>query len=94
MPLTKIADGIRTGLAGRSFDGSLKFDCGADGVIILAAGDVSTVDRDTDCALHLSTENLQKLLAGKLNPMTAVMLGKIRITGDMPTALKLARLLG
>ncbi|MDA5092965.1 SCP2 sterol-binding domain-containing protein [Aliiroseovarius sp. KMU-50] len=94
MPLQKIAESIQAGLDGRGFDGSLKFDCGEDGVIVLADNTASTQDRDTDCELRLSTENLQKLLAGKLNPMTAVMMGKIKISGDMPTALKLAKLLG
>ncbi|WP_289042913.1 SCP2 sterol-binding domain-containing protein [uncultured Aliiroseovarius sp.] len=94
MPLQKIAEGIQAGLDGRGFDGSLKFDCGPDGVIVLADNHASTQDRDTDCALRLSTEHLQQLLAGKLNPMTAVMMGKIKISGDVPTALKLAKLLG
>ncbi|MFW8593839.1 SCP2 sterol-binding domain-containing protein [Cribrihabitans neustonicus] len=94
MALQDIADGIQAGLAGKSFDGSLKFDCGDDGVIVLADGSAATLDRDTDCTLRLSTENLQKLLAGKLNPMTAVMMGKIRISGDMGVAMKLSKLIG
>ncbi|MGR3761248.1 SCP2 sterol-binding domain-containing protein [Roseobacteraceae bacterium NS-SX3] len=94
MPLQDIATGIRSGLAGKSFDGSLKFDCGPDGVIVLAGGNASTEDRDTDCTLRLSTENLKKLLTGKLNPMTAVMMGKIRISGDMGVAMKLSKLIG
>lgn len=93
MPLTDIAQGIQTGLGGHGFDGSLKFDCGADGVIVLADNTVSTQDRDTNCVLHLSTENLKKLLTGKLNPMTAVMMGKIKITGDMSVAMRLGKLL-
>ena len=93
MPLSKIAEDIQVGLDGRRFDGSLKFDCGEDGVVILADSGVSTVDRETDCALRLSTENLQRLLVGKLNPMTAVMMGKIKISGEVPTALRLAKLL-
>lgn len=94
MPLQTIADGIQSGLEGRNFNGSLKFDCGEDGVIVLADNAASTLDRDTDCTLRLSTENLQKLLAGKLNPMTAVMMGKIKLSGDMTTAMQLAKLLG
>lgn len=94
MALEDIAQGIRTGLTGKTFDGSLKFDCGDDGVIVLSQGDATTQDRDTDCTLRLSADNLQKLLAGKLNPMTAVMMGKIKVSGDMGVAMKLSKLIG
>ncbi len=91
--MDEIAAGIEQGLNGKSFDGSLKFDCGNDGVVILADGAVLTADQDTDCTLKLSRDNLVKLLKGKLNPMTGVMTGKLKISGDMPTALRLAKLL-
>ncbi|MBE1286013.1 MAG: sterol carrier protein [Rhodobacteraceae bacterium] len=93
MALQDIANGIQAGLADKSFDGSLKFDCGDDGVIVLADNAASTQDSDTDCTLRLSTDNLKKLLTGKLNPMTAVMMGKIKISGDMSVAMKLGQLL-
>jgi putative sterol carrier protein len=35
-----------------------------------------------------------KLLSGKLNPMTAFALGKIKVSGDMSVALKLSQLVG
>lgn len=91
--IQEIADRIQTGLAGKSFDGSLKFDCGEDGVIVLADNQATTQDRDTACTIRLSTENLQKLLAGKLNPMTGVMMGKLKLSGDMAVAMKLGQLL-
>ena len=91
--LERIAEGINQGLSGRGFDGSLKFDCGADGVIVLADGVASTEDRDTDCTIALSLENLQKLLTGKLNPMTGVMMGKLKISGNPAVAMKLGSLL-
>ena len=94
MELTETLQTIRAGLEGRSFDGSLKFDCGSAGRIVIANGAASTEDRDTDCTLTLSSGNLEKLLAGKLNPMTAVMMGKIKISGDMGVAMKLSKLIG
>ncbi|CUH86529.1 Putative sterol carrier protein [Phaeobacter sp. CECT 5382] len=94
MALEDIAKGISDGLQGKSFDGSLKFDCGDDGVIILADGGATTQDRDTDCTIALSQDNLVKLLTGKLNPMTGVMMGKLKISGDMGTAMKLGKLIG
>ncbi len=92
--LEDIADDICKGLDGKRFDGSLKFDCGDDGVIILDNGHVATRDQPTDCTLRLSTDNLKKLLRGQLNPMTAVMMGKIKISGDMAVAMKLGKLIG
>jgi putative sterol carrier protein len=92
--LEQIATDIRKGLDGKSFDGSLKFDCGSDGVIVLNNGRVTTDELSTDCTLRLSTENLKKLLRGQLNPMTAVMMGKIKISGDMGVAMKLGKLIG
>ncbi len=94
MALEDIAQGISDGLRGKTFDGSLKFDCGSDGVIILADGTASTDNRDTDCTISLTQENLVKLLTGKLNPMTGVMMGKLKISGDMATAMKLGKLIG
>ncbi|WP_406650605.1 SCP2 sterol-binding domain-containing protein [Aliisedimentitalea scapharcae] len=89
-----IARGIQDELSGKAFDGSLKFDCGEDGVIVLADNTASTTDQNTDCTLRLSRANLEKLLTGQLNPMTAVMMGKIKVSGDMGVAMKLGQLLG
>ncbi len=92
--LQDIADGIQKGLNGKGFDGSLKFDCGEDGVIVLADNTASTKDRETDCTIRISRENLTKLLTGKLNPMTGFALGKLKISGNMSVAMKLGKLLG
>ncbi|WP_071675859.1 SCP2 sterol-binding domain-containing protein [Nioella nitratireducens] len=93
MALDDIADRIRAGLTGRGFDGSLKFDCGEDGVIVLADGTATTEDRATDCTLSLSRDNLVNLLAGRLNPMTGLMMGKLKVAGNPAVAMKLSQLL-
>lgn len=94
MPLDTIAADISRTLETKRFTGSLKFDCGEAGVIVLADGIASTADRDTDCTLKISEENLVKLLTGKLNPMTGVMMGKLKVSGDLTVAMGLAKLLG
>lgn len=94
MALHDIAAGISKGLAGKSFIGTLKFDCGSGGVIVLADGSASTEDRDTDCTIRISEENLAKLLTGKLNPMTGIAMGKLKISGNMGVAMSLGRLIG
>lgn len=93
MSLEPIAADIRRALETRSFNGSLTFDCGADGVIVLVDGTATTEPRATDCTLTISRENLLSLLAGKLNPMMALATGKLKLSGDMTVALGLARLL-
>ena len=92
--LEQIVERMQKELAEKSFDGSLKFDCGDEGVIVLSDGTATTEDQDTDCTIRMTLDNLVKLLTGKLNPMTGVMTGKLKISGDMGVAMKLGKLLG
>ncbi|SEM48481.1 Putative sterol carrier protein [Gemmobacter aquatilis] len=92
--MEQIAADIRKALETKSFSGSLKFDCGAAGVIVLADGTATTQDRETDCTLRLSQENLVNLLKGKLNPMMALAMGKLKLSGNPGVAMGLAKLLG
>ena len=72
---------------------TLKFDCGTDGVIVIdGAAKPSTVDntdRDTDCTIALTIDTLGDMMSGELNPTTAFMTGRIKVSGDMGVALKL-----
>ncbi|MEM6565804.1 MAG: SCP2 sterol-binding domain-containing protein, partial [Pseudomonadota bacterium] len=43
--------------------------------------------------IGISLANLEKLIAGKLNPMTAFATGRLKVSGDMAVALKLGKLL-
>ncbi|SHJ85711.1 Putative sterol carrier protein [Shimia gijangensis] len=92
--LQQIVERMQKELQTRTFDGSLKFDCGDDGVVVLTNGTATDVDQDTDCTIKISEDNLVKLLTGKLNPMTGVMTGKLKVSGDMGVAMKLGQLLG
>ncbi|SMP05413.1 SCP2 sterol-binding domain-containing protein [Shimia sagamensis] len=91
--LAQIAAQMAEGLKDRTFDGSLKFDCGDAGVVVLADNTATQEDRETDCTVSISEDNLVKLLAGDLKPTTALMLGKLKVSGDMGTAMKLGQLL-
>ncbi|HMO06814.1 MAG TPA: SCP2 sterol-binding domain-containing protein [Paracoccaceae bacterium] len=94
MTLQEIAERVARKLADRPFEGSLRFDCGEEGVIRLAEGTASTLDGPADCTLALTRENLVKLLTGKLNPMMAMATGKLRLSGDMGVAMRMAKLIG
>lgn len=41
----------------------------------------------------MTVENVEKLIKGKLNPMTAMMMGKIKLSGNPAVAMKLKELL-
>jgi putative sterol carrier protein len=73
----------------------LKFDCGADGVVVIdgkaVPNTVDNTDRDADCTVAISTENLAALLTGELEPTTGFMMGKFKVSGDMAVAMKLQR---
>ena len=74
---------------------TLKFDCGADGVVIIdgkaVPNTVSNVDSETDCTVGITLANLAALLNGELDPTTGFMMGKFKVSGDMSVAMKLQR---
>jgi putative sterol carrier protein len=55
-------------------------------------GDTGT-DEPADTTLRLSTENLQKLLDGNLDPTLAYMTGKLKVEGKLGVALKINSML-
>jgi len=54
---------------------------------------VSNENKDADCTITTSIETLEALRSGSLNPMMAVMSGKIKIKGDIGVAMQLQSLL-
>lgn len=54
---------------------------------------VTNEDKEADCTISTSMETMLKLKSGDLNPMMAVMSGKIKIKGDMGLAMKLQSLI-
>lgn len=46
------------------------------------------------CTVTISSSDFASLVAGKLNPTTAFMTGKLKIAGDMSLAMKLQSILG
>lgn len=96
MSLESITQSIRTKMGDESgLEATLKFDCGADGVIVLdgvsSPNTVSNTDAETDCTVTVSLENLQAMMDGQLNSVTGFMSGKLKVSGDMSVAMKLQR---
>ncbi|GAB4049331.1 SCP2 sterol-binding domain-containing protein [Spirosoma litoris] len=55
---------------------------------------VSNDDKPADCELQITIDNLVKMSNGDLNPMMAVMMGKLKIKGDMGIAMKMGQIMG
>jgi len=75
---------------------TLKFDFEGETVYINGMGEcneVSNTNMDADCTLHMTLGNFEKLINGELNPMMAVLMGQIKIKGDMGVAMKLQSLI-
>ena len=77
---------------------TLKFDFGEDQQLFVdGTGEENVVtaeDKEADCLVKMSIDDFVSVSKGDLNPMTAVMTGKIKIKGDMGVAMKLQSLLG
>ena len=80
---------------GSGLNATLKFDCGAEGVVVIDGksmpNTVDNTDRDTDCTVAITLANLAALMSGELEPTTGFMMGKFKVSGDMSVAMKLQR---
>ena len=54
---------------------------------------VSNSNEDADCTISTTATALKDMQSGDLNPMTAVMSGKVKISGDMGLAMKIQSLM-
>lgn len=82
----------------RGLNAVVAFDCGEDGHIVIDATgpepEIADDDiSDADCILKIKKANLEKLIAGKLDPMLAFTMGKLKIKGSMGVAAKLSSML-
>ena len=96
MDMQACTEALRTKVGDSSgLNATLKFDCGADGVIVIdgksVPNTVDNVNRDTDCTVRITRENLVAMMAGDLDPVAGFMTGKFKVDGDMSVALKLQR---
>jgi putative sterol carrier protein len=70
----------------------VKIDFGGDqGAIMLdgAAGRVGEEDGAADTTIRVGWDDWQQLAAGQLDGMTAFMMGKLKVEGDMSNAMQL-----
>jgi len=75
---------------------TLKMVVDEHNIFVDGTGDTNVVtmdDKEADCTITTTLETLMGLQSGDVNPMMAVMSGKIKIKGDMGLAMKLQTLL-
>jgi len=96
MDLQACTDALRAKVGDASgLNATLKFDCGADGVVVIdgraVPNTVSNENAEVDCTVGITLANLAALLNGDLEPATGFMMGKFKVSGDMSVAMKLQR---
>ena len=69
----------------------VKIDFGDQGVVMLdgAASQVTEDDGTADTTIKVGWDDWQQLAAGQLDGMTAFMMGKLKVEGDMSNAMQL-----
>ena len=80
----------------KPFGAKLKFVVDETSIVIDGTGESNEIrmsDEEADCTITASSETIVKMRKGDLNPMMAVMMGKIKIKGDMTLAMKLQSLI-
>lgn len=97
MSLEKILEGVSAQAANVAPLGArLKFVLGENVIFIDGTGSsnvVSQNDGEADCTISTDADTFNQLKNGELNPMMAVMSGKVKIKGDMGLAMKLQSLI-
>lgn len=76
--------------------GTLKMVIDGKAVYIDGTGStnvVTTENKEADCTITTSEETMMGLQSGDVNPMMAVMSGKVSIKGDMGLAMQLQSLI-
>jgi putative sterol carrier protein len=75
---------------------TVKIDFGDEGVILLDGVNalVSEADEPADTTIRVSWDDWQALSSGTLDGMTAFMMGKLKVEGDMSNAMQLQSVLG
>src|SRR5215471_18671973 len=84
--------------ANSGLGGTLKFDFGADGSVLIDGKSTPNAVTDgegkgADCTISVSLSDFEKMAKGELDGTSAFMQGKLRVAGDMGLAMKLGPVL-
>lgn len=91
--ISQACDAINAKLPEGGLGPSIVIEIKDEGTILITDQAAAT-DSDADCRLIASARTFQGLMDGSTNPMTAVMLGRLKVKGDASAALKLGKIFG
>jgi putative sterol carrier protein len=92
--VSDITERLRSALAGEAgLSKTLKIDFKGEGFIHVDGTRVTNDDAPAECTVVITREDLEALAKGQLDPMTAMMRGRLKIQGDMSVAMKLQSML-
>ncbi|MAK97440.1 MAG: sterol carrier family protein [Euryarchaeota archaeon] len=96
--MSKIVDdaviALKEKMSNTSFEGSAKFEIESEGSIVISEGSVYASDDPADVTFTASVQIFEEIFNGELEPTAAFMTGKLKIDGDMGTAMRLANVFG
>lgn len=100
--LEAAAAALRERLAAEGEDGGLdgvaRFEIEDTGAILVSGREVSTgpeaAEGEADVTILATLETFREVFEGGLSPATAFMMGRMRVEGDIGTALKLGQIIG
>ncbi|MCY4300367.1 MAG: SCP2 sterol-binding domain-containing protein [Aestuariivita sp.] len=75
------------------FKASARFEISDEGTIYVDEQGACRSDCSADVTLQANAQTFHSLLVGKLNPLGAVLSGKLRVNGDTHVAMELAKAL-
>ena len=89
-----IAQRLRDALTDRpGLPKSLKLDFKGEGFIHIDGRSVTNDDAPADCTVAVSRDDLLAMARGELDPMSAMLRGRLKIKGDMAVAMQLQSML-
>ena len=81
---------LKEKMSNTSFERSTKIEKETEGSIVISGGSVYASDDPADVTFTASVEIFEEIFNGELEPTAAFMTGKLKIDGDMGTAMRLA----
>jgi putative sterol carrier protein len=92
--VSEITTRLRAALkSGDGLGKSLKIDFKGEGFVHVDGTVVTNADAPADCTVLVSLGDLAAMAKGELDPMSAMMRGRLKIKGDMSVAMKLQSML-
>ena len=92
--LSRIADGFQRALnQSKPLSAPIRIDFHEHGSLFLERNEVQKIDQPAPCTVSLSVSDFDAVAHGKLNPVSAVMTGRIKISGSMPLLIELGKVL-